>query len=54
MLIGFQVGALRHDGCRNSSQVLFGMVYVILGLAFFLFGLELWRCFRSARKRRAS
>lgn len=40
VLIGFQVGVLRRR-VPHLSQVLFGMVYVILGLAFFLFGLEL-------------
>jgi hypothetical protein len=39
ILIGFQVGVLRRR-IPNLGQVLIGSVYVVLGLAFFLFGLE--------------
>jgi hypothetical protein len=39
ILLGFQLGVLRRR-IANLRQVLFGSVYVVLGLAFFLFGLE--------------
>lgn len=39
VLVGFQVGVLRRS-IPNLRQVLIGSVYVVLGLAFFLFGLE--------------
>lgn len=39
VLIGFQVGVLRRS-IPNLLQVLVGSIYVVLGLAFFLFGLE--------------
>lgn len=39
VLIGFQVGVLRQK-IPNLGRVLVGSVYVIVGLAFFLFGLE--------------
>jgi len=39
VLIGFQVGVLRQR-IPHLRQVLIGSVYVVLGLAFFLFGLE--------------
>ncbi len=39
ILIGFQVGVLRQR-IPNLRRVLIGSIYVILGLAFFLFGLE--------------
>lgn len=39
ILIGFQVGVLRQR-IPHLKQVLLGAVYVVLGLAFFLFGLE--------------
>lgn len=40
VLFGFQVGILRKR-VPHLGRVLFGLVYVILGLALFLFGLEL-------------
>jgi hypothetical protein len=40
ILIGFQVGVLRQR-IPNLRRVLIGSFYVVLGLAFFLFGLEL-------------
>jgi hypothetical protein len=39
ILLGFQVAVLRRS-IPNLGRVLIGSVYVILGLAFFLFGLE--------------
>jgi hypothetical protein len=39
ILLGFQLGVLRRR-IPNLRQVLIGSVYVILGLGFFLFGLE--------------
>jgi hypothetical protein len=39
VLVGFQVGVLRRS-IPNRGRVLLGSVYVVLGLAFFLFGLE--------------
>ena len=39
VLVGFQVGVLRRS-IPNLRQVLVGSIYVVLGLAFFLFGLE--------------
>ena len=39
ILVGFQVGVLRKR-IPNLRRVLVGCVYVVLGLAFFLFGLE--------------
>ena len=39
ILIGFQVGVLRQR-IPNLRRVLIGSVYVVLGLGFFLFGLE--------------
>ncbi|MCP4182940.1 MAG: DUF1538 domain-containing protein [Hyphomicrobiales bacterium] len=39
ILVGFQVTVLRRS-IPNLGRVLIGSVYVILGLAFFLFGLE--------------
>ena len=39
ILVGFQVGVLRQR-IPNARRVMIGSVYVILGLAFFLFGLE--------------
>ncbi len=39
ILLGFQLGVLRQR-IPNLGQVLIGSVYVVLGLAFFLFGLE--------------
>ncbi len=39
VLAGFQLGVLR-ERIPNLRRVLIGCVYVILGLAFFLFGLE--------------
>ena len=39
ILLGFQVGVLRQR-IPNLRQVLIGCVYVVLGLGFFLFGLE--------------
>jgi len=39
VLVGFQVGVLRQR-IPNLMQVLVGSVYVVLGLGFFLFGLE--------------
>lgn len=39
ILIGFQVGVLRQK-IPNLRRVMIGTVYVILGLSFFLFGLE--------------
>jgi hypothetical protein len=39
ILVGFQVGVLRRR-VPNLGQVLLGSVYVVVGLAFFLFGLE--------------
>ena len=39
ILIGFQVGVLRRR-IPNLRQVLIGSFYVVLGLGFFLFGLE--------------
>ena len=39
ILVGFQVGVLRQS-IPNLKSVLIGSVYVILGLALFLFGLE--------------
>jgi hypothetical protein len=39
VLVGFQVGVLRQR-IPNLMQVLVGSIYVILGLGFFLFGLE--------------
>ena len=39
ILLGFQIGVLRRS-IPNLRQVLIGSVYVVLGLAFFLFGLE--------------
>ncbi len=40
VLIGFQVGILRRR-IPHLQEVMFGLVYVIVGLALFLFGLEL-------------
>lgn len=39
VLVGFQVGILRQR-IANPRTVMIGVVYVILGLSFFLFGLE--------------
>jgi len=39
VLLGFQMGILRRKIPR-LGEVLFGLVYVVVGLAFFLFGLE--------------
>ena len=39
ILIGFQVGVLR-ETIPNLRKVLIGAVYVVIGLSFFLFGLE--------------
>jgi len=39
VLVGFQVGVLRRS-IPNLRRVLVGSIYVVLGLAFFLFGLE--------------
>ena len=39
ILVAFQVGVLRQR-IPNARRVMIGSVYVILGLAFFLFGLE--------------
>lgn len=39
ILIGFQVGVLRQT-IPNLRRVLIGAVYVVVGLSFFLFGLE--------------
>lgn len=39
ILLGFQIGVLR-ERIANSRQMLIGAVYVVLGLGFFLFGLE--------------
>lgn len=39
VLVGFQVGVLRKR-IPNLRRVLIGCIYVVLGLAFFLFGLE--------------
>ena len=39
ILVGFQVGVLR-ERIPHLRRVLVGCVYVVLGLAFFLFGLE--------------
>jgi hypothetical protein len=39
ILLGFQLGVLRQR-IANLRQVLIGSVYVVLGLGFFLFGLE--------------
>ena len=39
ILVGFQIGVLRKR-IPNLRRVLIGCVYVVLGLAFFLFGLE--------------
>ncbi len=39
ILLGFQLGVLRRR-IPNLRQVLIGSFYVVLGLGFFLFGLE--------------
>ena len=39
VLVGFQIGVLR-ERIPNLRRVLVGCVYVVLGLGFFLFGLE--------------
>lgn len=39
ILVGFQVGVLR-ETIPNLRRVLIGAVYVVIGLSFFLFGLE--------------
>lgn len=39
VLLGFQLGVLRRR-IPHLRQVLFGLLYVVVGLAFFLFGLE--------------
>jgi len=39
VLVGFQIGVLRQS-VPNLGRVLIGSVYVVLGLSFFLFGLE--------------
>jgi hypothetical protein len=39
VLVGFQIGILRQR-IANPRTVMIGIVYVILGLSFFLFGLE--------------
>ncbi len=39
VLLGFQVAVLRQQ-IPNLRRVLIGCVYVVLGLGFFLFGLE--------------
>ena len=39
VLLGFQMGILRRK-IPHLRTVLFGLVYVVVGLTFFLFGLE--------------
>lgn len=39
VLLGFQLGVLRRK-IPHLREVLFGLLYVVVGLAFFLFGLE--------------